>query len=57
MSNSNGSPVHLRRITCPPPEDHLSGGSPVHLRSKHQVLVGKTRWVKQKKEQIYEQQQ
>ena len=24
----------------------VSGGSPVHLRSKHQVLVGKTRWVK-----------
>ena len=28
----------------------VSGGSPVHLRSKHQVLVGKTRWVKKKKQ-------
>ena len=27
----------------------VSGGSPVHLRSKHQVLVGKTRWVKKEK--------
>ena len=30
----------------------VSGGSPVHLRSKHQVLVGKTRWVKKKKENV-----
>ena len=31
----------------------VSGGSPVHLRSKHQVLAGKTRWVKKKKKYIY----
>ena len=31
----------------------VSGGSPVHLRSKHQVLVGKTRWVKKKRKNIY----
>ena len=31
----------------------VSGGSPVHLRSRHQVLVGKTRWVKNKRKEIY----
>ena len=30
----------------------VSGGSPVHLRSKHQVLVGKTRRVKKRKNNI-----
>ena len=29
----------------------VSGGSPVHLRSEHQVLVGKTLWVKKEKKE------
>ena len=42
--------IKLNRLEVRPLK--VSGGSPVHLRSKHQELVGKTLWVKNKKTNI-----
>ena len=48
-TNTGFNPHHVKLSGLGVRPLRVSGGSPVHLRSKHKELVGKTLWVKQKK--------